>query len=223
MAESSRAITHGSTQHSALAHHFDDLTQQREAAELGMWVFLVTEFMFFGGLFLAYLAYRTSYQREFAAGSATMDVALGTINTAVLLTSSLTMAMAVHAAHAAQRAKLIWLLMATIVLGIAFLGIKAFEYHHKYEHHLIPFAGLPFQYRGTEADGMMTFFNLYFLMTGMHAVHMIIGIGILLALVIFAWRGGLLAERSVLVHNTGLYWHFVDLVWVYLFPFFYLL
>lgn len=217
------ASTAPHAQHPALAHHFDDLEQQRETAELGMWVFLVTEFMFFGGLFLAYLTYRGWYPQEFAAGSQTMDVMLGTINTAVLLTSSLTMALAVHAAQHAQRTRLILLLLATVVLGVAFLGIKAYEYHHKYEDHLIPFLGLPFKYSGPEAAGMQTFFNLYFLMTGMHAFHMLIGIGVLLALVVLAWRGGLLAERSVTVYNFGLYWHFVDLVWVYLFPFFYLL
>jgi cytochrome c oxidase subunit 3 len=208
--------------HPALAHHFDDLQQQREAAELGMWLFLVTEFMFFGGLFVAYLVYRSWYPQHFAEGSLTMDLTLGTINTAVLLASSLTMALAVHAAQASQRKALMWLLAATIVLGSVFLGIKAYEYHHKYEHHLIPFAGLEFEYPQPKDVGKQAFFNLYFLMTGLHAFHMVIGVGILLTLVVLAWRGGLLAERSVIVHNTGLYWHFVDLVWVYLFPFFYL-
>lgn len=204
-----------------LAHHFEDLDQQREASELGMWLFLVTEFMFFGGLFLAYLTYRYWYPEAFAAGSHTMDIPLGTVNTCVLLASSFTMALAVHAAGHAERKKLTWFLLATIVFGVVFLGIKAYEYHHKYEEHLIPFAGLDFHWEGQQREGVEAFLNLYFLMTGLHAFHMIIGIAILGLLTYLAWRG-LLAGRATLVHNVGLYWHFVDLVWVYLFPFFYL-
>jgi cytochrome c oxidase subunit 3 len=151
-----------------------------------------------------------------------MDVWLGTINTGVLLTSSLTMALAVHAAEVSNRRQLMWLLVATMVLGAIFLGVKVVEYTHKYEHHLIPFAGLEFAYTGPEKAGTAAFFNLYFLMTGLHAFHMVIGIGVMLVLLCLAWRGGLLGSRAIIVHNTGLYWHFVDLVWVYLFPFFYL-
>jgi cytochrome c oxidase subunit III len=212
------------TPHSpALAHHFNDLTQQRQAAELGMWLFLVTEFMFFSGLFLAYFVYRRWYPAEFAAGSYSMDVVLGTINTGVLLTSSLTMALAVAAAEHGRQRAVAGLLAVTLALGGVFLAIKAFEYHHKYEHHLIPFAGLPFEYAGTqEQAGLAAFFNLYFLMTGLHAFHMVIGIVMLAILIALALRQRLPADRSIVVHNIGLYWHFVDLVWVYLFPFFYL-
>jgi cytochrome c oxidase subunit 3 len=218
------AEAHAAEHPTALAHHFEDLKQQREAAELGMWLFLVTEVMFFGGLFLAYLVYRYSYPSEFATGSGTMDLMLGTVNTGVLLTSSLTMALAVHAAEVSNRRTLLIMLAATIVLGGGFLGIKVVEYYHKYEHQLIPFAQLPFEYRGyPQEQGMATFFNLYFLMTGLHALHMVIGIGVLLALWLLAFRGGLLGPRAIVVYNTGLYWHFVDLVWVYLFPFFYLI
>lgn len=217
------AESHLAEHPAGLAHHFEDLQQQRESAELGMWLFLVTEVMFFGSLFLAYFVYRFWYPAEFAAGSLTMDLLLGTVNTALLLTSSLTMVLAVHAAESMQRKTLLIMLAATIVLGSGFLGIKAVEYHHKYEHHLMPFAGLPFAYQGAEAKGMATFFNLYFLMTGLHALHMVIGIGVLLTLWVMAWRGGLLGTRAIIVFNTGLYWHFVDLVWVYLFPFFYLI
>jgi cytochrome c oxidase subunit 3 len=203
-----------------LAHHFHDLRQQREAAELGMWLFLVTECMFFSGLFVAYLVYRWWYPAEFAAGGRTMDVVLGTINTLVLLASSLTMALAVHSAAASRRRPLMVMLLATMLLGAAFLAVKAYEYHHKYEQHLIPFAG--FSFTGAEGAGMATFFNLYFLMTGLHAVHLVIGVAMLSILLVLAGRGALLGERSIVVHNAGLYWHFVDLVWVYLFPFFYL-
>jgi cytochrome c oxidase subunit 3 len=187
-----------------------------------MWLFLVTEFMFFGGLFLAYFVYRHWYPAEFAAGSRHMDLLLGTVNTALLLTSSLTMALAVQSASHGARRHLVAFLLATILLGAAFLGIKAFEYHHKYIEQLIPFAGLEFAVTGRERAGTAAFLNLYFLMTGVHAAHMIIGIGVLSVLVGLALRGWLSAERSIVVHNTGLYWHFVDLVWVYLFPFFYL-
>jgi cytochrome c oxidase subunit 3 len=208
----------------ALAHHFEDLDQQREAAELGMWLFLITEFMFFGGLFMAYLAYRFWYPVGFAAASHTMNVPLGTINTAVLLTSSLTMAIAVHAARENQRQRLIGCLLATMLFGLIFLGIKAYEYHHKYEEHLIPFAGLPFHWEGSREasiQGVQTFLNLYFLMTGVHAFHMVIGLVLLAILVVLAYRSRNFGHAT-LVHNIGLYWHFVDLVWVYLFPFFYL-
>jgi cytochrome c oxidase subunit 3 len=206
----------------ALAHHFANLTQQREAAEMGMWLFLATEIMFFGGLFLAYFVYRSWYPRQFVEGGETMNLTLGTINTAVLLTSSLSMALAVQAAEQSRRGALIARLAVTIVLGTVFLGIKMTEYHHKYAEHLIPFGRFEFRYPGSEHAGLMTFINLYFLMTGLHAAHMIIGIGILLTLIWMAWRGGLLAERAIVVHNVGLYWHFVDLIWVFLFPFFYL-
>lgn len=205
-----------------LAHHFHDEAQQRRAAELGMWLFLVTEFMFFGGLFLAYLVYRGWYPAEFVAGSHSMSVSLGAINTAVLLSSSLTMALAVSAAEEGRQRALARLLTITLVLGAVFLVIKAFEYHHKFEERLIPFAGLPFSVTGPERTGVATFLNLYFLMTGLHAFHMILGIAFLGTLITLALGQRLPAERSIIVHNIGLYWHFVDLVWVYLFPFFYL-
>jgi cytochrome c oxidase subunit 3 len=205
-----------------VAHHFHDAQQQRYAAELGMWLFLITEFMFFGGLFVSYLVYRSWYPQGFAAGSHTMDVRLGTINTAVLLTSSLTMALAVDAAHRANQKTTAALLTATLLLGILFLGIKAYEYHHKYEEHLIPFAGLPFRPHAAPTVGLATFLNLYFLMTGLHAFHMLIGLSILVVLIALTALRRLPAERSIVVYNTGIYWHFVDLVWVYLFPFFYL-
>jgi cytochrome c oxidase subunit 3 len=206
-----------------LAHHFHDLGQQRRAAELAMWVFLATEFMFFGGLFLAYLVYRNRYPDEFASGSQTMDLILGTVNTFVLLASSLTMALAVHASSQSNRRLLILFLWATIFLGTVFLGIKAYEYYHKHHEHHIPFLGLEFHAESEEHRlGLSTFYNLYFLMTGMHALHMIIGLGLLVVLLVLAYRGGLMAVQSIVVHNSGLYWHFVDLVWVYLFPFFYL-
>jgi cytochrome c oxidase subunit 3 len=210
------------THDAALAHHFEDLDQQRSASELGMWLFLVTEFMFFGGAFTAYLAYRFGHAEGFAAASHHMNVMLGTINTAVLLTSSFTMALAVRAAGLRLRGQLLGLLAATMALGVVFLVIKGFEYHEKYVEQHIPFAGLHFDWKEVDEPGAMTFFNLYFVMTGLHALHMVIGLVMMAILVVLVWRGKLMGEHSTAVNNAGLYWHFVDLVWVYLFPFFYL-
>ena len=147
----------------------------------------------------------------------------GTVNTVVLLTSSLTMALAAHAAESLQRKKLVLLLAATMVLGSICLGIKGMEYHHKYEHGLMPLLGLPFEWHGTSPGHAAMFFDLYFLMTGIHALHMVIGLGILLVLLFNASRGGLLGDFSAPVRITGLYWHFVDIVWVFLFPLLYLI
>lgn len=206
-----------------LAHQFDDLAQQREADDLGMWLFLCTEIMFFGGLFLAYTIYRTQDEAAFAAASHELDLFWGTVNTVVLLTSSLTVALALHAAESSQRKQLMALLAATLILGSLFLGIKGMEYHHKYVHGLMPLLGLPFEWHGESPGHAEMFFDLYFLMTGVHALHMLIGLGILLVLLIKASRGGLLGEFSAPVRVTGLYWHFVDVVWVFLFPLLYLI
>ena len=138
--------------HAALAHQFDDLEQQHEAATLGMWAFLVTEIMFFGGLFTGYTVYRWLYPEAFAAGSRNLDLPLGAINTAVLIASSLTMAMAVHSAQLGRRKALVVFLLCTILLGSAFLGIKAVEYSHKFEHHLVP--GHSFHYEGPHASNV---------------------------------------------------------------------
>jgi cytochrome c oxidase subunit 3 len=208
---------------SALAHQFDDLKQQHDSDELGMWLFLSTEIMFFGGLFLAYTIYRTQDEAAFTAASRELDLFLGTLNTVVLLSSSLTMALAVFAAESVNRQKLVALLAATMVLGSVFLGIKGLEYFHKYEHGLMPLAGLPFTWQGPSRGHAELFFDLYFLMTGVHALHMLIGLGVLLVLLGKARRGGLLGDYSAPVHLTGLYWHFVDIVWVFLFPLLYLI
>lgn len=210
--------------HSVLAHHFDDLDQQRDSAELGMWLFLATEVLFFGGLFLAYSLYRTANEKAFADASASLNLPLGTINTIVLLTSSLTMALAVHAARLSHRKTLVRLLDLTIVLGTAFLVIKGFEWHQDYDENLIPFLTSHFELKnGTSPPAGAMFFNLYFLMTGLHALHMIIGLAILSWYSVKARRGLLEGLRSTPVHLLGLYWHFVDIVWVFLFPFLYLI
>jgi len=186
-----------------------------------MWVFLVTEIMFFGGMFTAYVAYRAAYPGAFAAASSHLDLHLGGINTAVLIASSLTMALAVYGAQVGNRNMLIGFLVFTIVLGGVFLGIKAIEYHHKFEDHLVP--GHSFSFPGSKPLNAQLFFSLYFAMTGMHALHMIIGIGLLTFLVVQASRGRFSPEYHSPVEMTGLYWHFVDIVWIFLFPLLYLI
>lgn len=205
----------------ALAHHFDDPTQQQEAASLGMWVFLATEIMFFGGLFVSYTVYRFLYPEAWAAGSHLTDLMLGSVNTIVLIGSSLTMAMAVYYAQAGKRELLVVFLVLTIVLGTAFLGIKFLEYHHKYIDHHIP--GYGFQFPGPLANQVSLFLVFYFFMTGMHALHMIIGIGLLVALIVRALRRDFSPAYWTPVEVTGLYWHFVDIVWIFLFPLLYLI
>ena len=205
----------------ALAHHFDSLEQQKEASTLGMWVFLVTEVLFFGGLFATYCVYRNWYPDAFAAASHELDVTLGTINTAALITSSLTMALGVHAAQLGQRRLLMIFLVATMILGAAFLGIKGVEYYHKFAEHHVP--GPAFQFEKEHFRHAQIFFSLYFVMTGLHALHMIIGIGIMLVMLWWAWRGTITAEYYAPIEISGLYWHFVDIVWIFLFPLLYLI
>jgi cytochrome c oxidase subunit 3 len=208
--------------HPALAHHFDNLEQQKEASTLGMWVFLGTEVLFFGGLFLAYSIYRSWYPEAFAASSHTLDLTLGAVNTVALITSSLTMALAVHAAQLGDRKKLMLFLVATMVLGAVFLGIKAIEYADKFEHHHVP--GLDFHFEeGALAREAEIFFSLYFVMTGLHALHMVIGLGIMLWMLWWAWDGTITRDYASPIEISGLYWHFVDIVWIFLFPLLYLL
>ena len=203
------------------AHQFEDAGQQFDASVFGMWIFLVTEVLFFGGLFAAYAVYRWSYPEAFKAASHTLDINLGFLNTMVLIASSLTMAMAVHASQLSKKkALLVWLGL-TILLGTAFLGVKAVEYSHKFQHHLVP--GVHFSFPEYTGHGSQLFFSLYFAMTGLHALHMIIGIGLLLALVVMAARGTFDENYHNPVEITGLYWHFVDIVWIFLFPLLYLI
>jgi cytochrome c oxidase subunit 3 len=215
----------------ALLHHFAEPQQQRDAASLGMWVFLATEVMFFGGLFCAYFVYRLKYFGDFGAASKTLDVRLGATNTAVLICSSLTVVLAVWAAQTARRTLLIVSLAATMILGLAFLGIKSVEYTDKFEEHHVP--GASFSFTNVPIPGhpdqhanpqhAQLFFSLYFVMTGLHALHMIVGLGIFLWLFIAAWKGRFTPEYNTPVEIGGLYWHFVDIIWIYLFPLLYLI
>jgi cytochrome c oxidase subunit 3 len=201
-------------------HQFDDLEQQHEASWIGMWIFIATEVMFFGGMFTGYIFYRAVYAAGFAGASNRLDVWLGAINTAVLIGSSFTMALAVHSAATNKRRALVCFLILTVILGSIFLGIKFFEYHHKFEEHLVP--GSLFRYEGPLARPAEIFFSFYFAMTGMHALHMVIGIGMLAVLAFQAKRGRYSAAYFTPVELVGLYWHFVDIVWIFLFPLLYL-
>jgi cytochrome c oxidase subunit III len=205
---------------SALAHQFDDPAQQHAASSLGMWAFLLTEIMFFGGLFVGYTVYRTAYPAGFIAGSQHLDVLLGTLNTAVLISSSLTMALSVHAAQMGHRQLLTRFLLLTMLLGLVFLGIKGYEYWHKYHESLVP--GIRFTYDGPYPSQVQLFLVFYFLMTGLHALHMVIGLGLLTTLAVLAWRGVFSPAYSTPVEIIGLYWHFVDIVWIFLYPLLYL-
>jgi cytochrome c oxidase subunit III len=218
--------------HPALAHHFDSLEQQQSAQTLGMWIFLATEMLFFGGAFTAYAVMRWQYPDAFAFGSHHLYLSLGALNTVVLLASSLTMALAVRAAQTRQLSPLRRFLGATIALGMAFLVVKGVEYSLDYRENLIPGArfsvaleDLP---RALAADGHSDFirhvelyFWLYFAMTGLHALHMIIGIGVLAVLLLRSRRFA--TGYYAPVEATGLYWHFVDVVWIFLFPLLYLI
>lgn len=241
--------------HPALQHHFDTMAQQKEAAVLGMWVFLLTEILFFGGLFVAYMVYRIWYFDAFAEGSRSLSLFWGGLNTAVLIASSLTMAMGVRCAQTNKRhATVNWLIL-TMILGAVFLGVKVIEYADKFEHHHVP--GYNFQWAAehpstppgageaaTGAEGgehasegggrelslspdelqrtTQIYFSLYFTMTGLHALHMIIGIGLMSVITWMAWKGKFDAEYYTPVEMSGLYWHFVDIVWIFLFPLLYL-
>ncbi len=239
-----------------LLHQFDDLAQQKESSTLGMWLFLSTEVMLFGGLFTAYSIYRILYPSDFAAGSRHLNVMLGAINTGVLLCSSLTMALAVHAAQTRHRKNVLRFLLATIGFGCLFLGIKGYEWHDDYEKGLVPginfnwekaqagkanklvvydkerLTGVKFDdlkssgaggYDQVPAGRVQLFFLLYFLMTGLHGLHMIIGIGFVSIVTFLSWRGWFSGGGETQIEVTGLYWHFIDVVWVFLYPLLYLI
>ncbi|HEY6218189.1 MAG TPA: cytochrome c oxidase subunit 3 [Pyrinomonadaceae bacterium] len=228
--------------HRSLQHHFENMEQQREAGTLGMWVFLVTEIMFFGGMFLAYTLYRSAYPQAFASASNHLDITLGALNTGVLIFSSFTMAMAVYFTQTGKPRPQVICLVLTLLLGLTFLGIKAVEYHDKYNDHLIPgrlIPGRPFGPEvaqegdhdphklhllpGATVRQVELFYWIYFAMTGMHALHMIIGAGLLTFLLIFSLKGRFDPEYHSPVEVIGLYWHFVDIIWIFLFPLLYLL
>ena len=225
-----------------LRHHFESMEQQNETTSFGMWLFLLTEIMFFGGLFTAYLIYRNWYYPAFVAASHTLNIFEGSLNTLVLITSSFTMAMGVWCAETKRHKGLVWSLIGTLILGLGFLGIKAIEYSEKIEKHHVPGfhyslssftdpASDPEIYKEYHdkplpldmARHTEVYFSLYFAMTGMHALHMIIGIAILGFMIFRARAGAYTTGHVTFVENFGLYWHFVDIIWIFLFPLLYLI
>ncbi len=221
------AATLATEQPPELRHHFANLEAQKEASSLGMWIFLATEVLFFGGMFTAYTVYRSSYRAAFEGASNVLDIRLGALNTAVLILSSLTMALAVRAASQGKKKWIVLFLVATIVLGSVFLGVKVVEYKEKFDRHEVP--GPHFVVPMNEETHQPLprqsemFFSLYFCMTGLHALHMVIGIGLLTWLIVKATKGAFTARYNSPVEMVGLYWHFVDIVWIFLFPLLYLL
>ena len=212
----------------SLQHHFADFKQQKESVVLGMWSFLIQEVMFFGGLFVTYVVFRTQYPLAFHEGARQLNSVLGGVNTIVLICSSLTMAMAVHAASQGKRGGVAFWLVLTMLFGSIFLGVKVVEYKEKWDHGFIPGIadhGLTVNHETHEARpvGFALYFALYFAMTGIHAIHMLIGMPILATLAINGLRGKYGPEYYTPVEMTGLYWHFVDIVWIFLFPLLYLI
>jgi cytochrome c oxidase subunit III len=199
---------------------FATMPQQAEAATLGIWVFLATEVLFFSGLLLAYAVLRHAYPVGFAEASRETKIVIGSVNTGVLLTSSATMAWAVHTAEAGQRRLLALLLAGTASLGLVFLALKGVEYWQEYQEHLVP--GLTFSSDSPHARAIELFYFLYFALTGVHAVHLSIGVVIVVLMAVRAWRGGFSPAYYTPVEITGLYWHFVDLLWIFLYPLIYL-
>jgi cytochrome c oxidase subunit 3 len=208
----------------ALREQFETESQQKDASTLGMWVFLITEVMFFGGMFLAYTVYRRLYPEVFALASSTLNVYIGAANTVVLLCSSLTMVLAVRAAQLGKSKAIVIFLILTLILGGVFLGVKAYEWHDKYVEHHIPGASFHFEEVGPDQQGhAQLFFSLYFAMTGLHAFHMVVGAGLLLYLILQARKRVYENGYDTPVDLIGLYWHFVDVIWIFLFPLLYLI
>jgi cytochrome c oxidase subunit III len=210
----------------ALREQFDTEEQQKDASTLGMWVFLITEIMFFGGMFLAYTIYRSTFPLVFGLASSSLNLPIGATNTCVLLLSSFTMVMAVRAAQLGQKRMIIFFLIITMLFGFAFLGIKAYEWTEKFQEHHVP-AQASFHLDGLTGPDQQghakLFFSLYFAMTGLHALHMVVGVGILTFIIFQTARGTYSTKYFTPVDIAGLYWHFVDIVWIFLFPLFYLI
>jgi cytochrome c oxidase subunit 3 len=205
------------------AHHFEDLAQQEEAEKLGMWAFLITEVMFFGGLFAAYAVYKFLYPEAFMLASSHLNWRMGGLNTLVLIVSSLTMALAIRAAQTGKSRQIIPFVLLTMAFGATFLVVKYFEYAEKWHHNLIPGPTFDVAAFGEWGPQARIFFSLYFAMTGLHAFHMIVGLIIMAWVLVKARQGHFKPERYAGIEISGLYWHFVDLVWIFLFPMLYLL
>lgn len=204
----------------AVREQFNNPDQQRETATVGMWVFLITEVMLFGGLFTAFSVYHFTYYKAFTDGSGEMKLVLGAVNTAVLICSSFTMAMAVHSAETGKQFRLGFFLTLTILIGLVFLGIKFTEYYIHYQEHKVP--GIWYEGTGPEAAHEQLFYVFYFIMTGLHATHMLIGIGILSFMLARTLAGAFSEKYHTPIEVAGLYWHFIDVIWIFLYAIFYI-
>ena len=204
-----------------LQHHFHDAQQQHESAKLGMWLFLLTEVLLFGGLFLAYAVFRAWNPEMFAAANEELSVPLGSLNTIILIASSLTMAFAIRSVQLNNSAASIRYLVMTILFAAGFMIVKYIEYSHKFEVGQLP--GEYYFFEGIEGTNPHIFFSLYFMMTGLHGIHVLIGIGIIAWMILRVKKGEFSSEFYTPLELTGLYWHLVDLIWIYLFPLLYLI
>lgn len=213
--------SHETTHPTHLQHHFSDSEQQAESAKMGMWIFLLTEILLFGGLFVAYAIYRSWHPEMFYNAHKVLNVWLGTTNTVVLITSSFTMALAIRSIQLNRRKDTLWLLLITLLLAGTFLVIKYFEYAHKFHEGQLP--GHYYTYEGIAGTNPHIFFSIYFMMTGLHGFHVIGGMGIIAWLARRTARGDFSSEYYTPVEMTGLYWHLVDLIWIFLFPLLYLI
>ncbi len=203
-----------------VAHHFDSAEAQFEANKLGVWLFLVTEILLFGGMFLAFAVFRSWHFEAFVEAHHHLDKVLGSVNTVALITSSFTMALAVRAAQRGAKRETVALLAATVALALVFLAIKFFEYRQKFEHGLLP--GRFFTAEGFAHPEARIFFGVYFMMTGIHGLHVVIGMGLIGWVLMRARRGEFTSRYYSPVEGVGLYWHLVDMIWIYLFPLLYL-
>lgn len=204
-----------------LAAHFASLEVQTHAARLGMWLFLSTEVLLFAGVFVLYGVYRFLFPEAWAAASRSLDLTLGTVNTVVLITSSLTAALAVHYAKEGKNKAVVVMFALTLLMALGFLGIKAVEYQHKFHEGMLP--GAHYTYQGIQLPGIPLYFAVYFLATGLHAFHVCVGMGVLTWLMIRTWRHPNLGPNNFTAIELGsMYWHLVDLVWIFLFPLLYL-
>ncbi|MBV9542875.1 MAG: cytochrome c oxidase subunit 3 [Chloroflexi bacterium] len=207
-------------EHPPVGHHFNTFEQEHEAAEFGMWIFLMTELMLFGGLFLAYIFYRTIYPVGFAEGSRLLELSFGGPNTVILILSSITMVLAVRSAQLGHERELTRFLIVTAVLGALFMLVKGAEYYKHFVDGTVP--GLNWTYAGPNASQVQLFFFAYFALTGLHSVHLTIGVAIVAVAAFLAARGHFLREKHIPVEMIGLYWHFIDMIWLFLLPLLYL-
>jgi cytochrome c oxidase subunit 3 len=210
-----------SNNRASLYEHFSDIEQQRETSTTGIWVFIASEIMFFGALILAFTVYRLAYTQAFNQGAQELDLIIGAINTGILFTSGLTMSLAIGANKMRAKFLTLLLLLATAALGVIFLAIKAYEYHEDWTKGLFP--GEAFRWTGANSPHVQLFFVLYFIMTGFHALHLLVGIGLILVMAWLVLAGSVHEEHFMPLDVTGVYWHFVDMVWIFLFTLIYLL